>query len=203
MKKYWILGIFLFILSAIVGFFATKMWITNKMLEANLKVDGDKIVFADTENKNIVANELYDERNIIETEASEEKVSPNTEFALKKYYSECGHFKFEYVALPMELINLTEEEVEQYYDDWEVEEFSSKRVVLVKDIASLCDEHYIIKLGNEFIEIYHLEPNGEMTLYKTTDISKEYLTQNDIKTLQNGYYVFGEGKLNSVLEDFE
>ena len=66
---------------------------------------------------------------------------------MKKYYDECGHFKFQYAELPVELINLTKEEVEDLYDDWEVEEFSSNSVVLCKEINSICDEDFFIKLG--------------------------------------------------------
>jgi hypothetical protein len=211
MKRYWFYGVILFIFSIIVGFVFSKMWVTKKIADANLKVVGNTIQFVNEENKNVietgnvkVANtNVYTNNEVIQTDSEEEKVSPNSEFALKKFYTECSHFKFEYATLPNEIVNLTKTELEQYYDDWEVDEFSNKRVVLVQEVNSLCDEHFIIKLGEKFIEIYHLEPDGNLELYRTTDISKEYLTQNDIKTLENGYYVFGEGKLNSVLEDFE
>ena len=42
-----------------------------------------------------------------------------------------------------------------------------------------------------------------LVLYKTTDISREYLPAEDISKLEQGMYVFGEGKLNSIIEDFE
>jgi hypothetical protein len=208
MKRYLFYGSILFIFSIVVGFVFSKMWVTNKLLDANLKVVGNTIQFANEENTNVIqtgdskiSNNVDNEA--IQTDSEEEKVSPNSEFALKNFYTECGHFKFEYAALPNEIVNLTKTELEQYYDDWEVDEFSNKRVVLVKEINSLCNEHFILKLGKEFIEIYHLKPDGSLELYQTTDISKEYLTKNDIKTLSNGYYIFGEGKLNSALEDFE
>jgi hypothetical protein len=211
MKRYWFYGSILFVFSIIVGFIFSKMWVTNKLLNANLKVVGNTIQFVNEENKNVIEatdskmsnTNISINNEIIQTDSEDEKVSPNSEFALKKLYTECRHFKFEYATLPNEIVNLTKTELEQYYDDWEVDEFSNKRVVLVKEIDSLCDEHFIIKLGNEFIEIYHLKGDGSLELYEKTDISKEYLTQNDIKTLENGYYVFGEGKLNSALEDFE
>lgn len=215
MKRTIFYGILIFIFSMGVGFLFSKMWVNQKMADANLKVVGDEIQylnssitdqlslnnsnFSNASNSANFSNSL----DTISTASTEEKVSPNAEFALKKYYNECGHFKFEYAKLPEELVNLTKEEVEDFYDDWEVEEFSANKIVLVKEISSLCDEHFIIKLGEKYVQIFHLEPDGNLVLYKTTDISREYLPAEDISKLEQGMYVFGEGKLNSIIEDFE
>ena len=215
MKRTIFYGILIFIFSMGVGFLFSKMWVNQKMADANLKVVGDEIQylnssitdqlslnnssFSSTANSTNMSNSL----DTISTSSTEEKVSPNAEFALKKYYNECGHFKFEYAKLPEELVNLTKEEVEDFYDDWEVEEFSANKVVLVKEISSLCDEHFIIKLGEKYVQIFHLESDGNLVLYKTTDISRDYLPAEDISKLEQGMYVFGEGKLNSIIEDFE
>ena len=215
MKRTIFYGILIFIFSMGVGFLFSKMWVNQKMADANLKVVGDEIQylnssitdqlslnnssFSSTANSTNMSNSL----DTISTSSTEEKVSPNAEFALKKYYNECGHFKFEYAKLPEELVNLTKEEVEDFYDDWEVEEFSANKVVLVKEISSLCDEHFIIKLGEKYVQIFHLESDGNLVLYKTTDISRDYLPAEDIAKLEQGMYVFGEGKLNSIIEDFE
>lgn len=215
MKRTIFYGILIFIFSMGVGFLFSKMWVNQKMADANLKVVGDEIQylnssianqlssnnssFSDTSNSANFSNSL----DTISTASTEEKVSPNAEFALKKYYNECGHFKFEYAKLPEELVNLTKEEVEDFYDDWKVEEFSANKIVLVKEISSLCDEHFIIKLGEKYVQIFHLESDGNLVLYKTTDISRDYLPAEDIAKLEQGMYVFGEGKLNSIIEDFE
>ena len=198
-----------------VGFLFSKMWVNQKMADANLKVVGDEIQYLNSSitnqlslsnsNFSLTTNSANFSNSLdtISTASTEEKVSPNAEFALKKYYNECGHFKFEYAKLPEELVNLTKEEVEDFYDDWEVEEFSANKIVLVKEISSLCDEHFIIKLGEKYVQIFHLESDGNLVLYKTTDISRDYLPAEDIAKLEQGMYVFGEGKLNSIIEDFE
>lgn len=218
MKRTIFYGILIFIFSMGVGFLFSKMWVNQKMADANLKVVGDEIQYLNssitnqlslsnsnfslTTNSTNSAN-FSNSLDTISTASTEEKVSPNAEFALKKYYNECGHFKFEYAKLPEELVNLTKEEVEDFYDDWEVEEFSANKIVLVKEISSLCDEHFIIKLGEKYVQIFHLESDGNLVLYKTTDISRDYLPAEDIAKLEQGMYVFGEGKLNSIIEDFE
>ncbi len=208
MKKIVFYGILIFIFSIGVGFVFSKLWVNQKLSDANLKVVGDELHFLNESNKNIVEAKDRDEENLISNEvlqasAIEEKILPTAEFAMKKVYNECGHFKFEYAELPQELVNLTEEELEAYYKDWEIEEFSPSKIILTKEINSLCDEHFIIKLGEKYVQVFHLEPDGNLVVYETTDISREYLPEEDIKKLEEGIYVFGEGKLNSVLEDFE
>lgn len=208
MKKIVFYGILIFIFSIGVGFVFSKLWVNQKLSDANLKVVGDELHFLNESNKNIVEAKDRDEENLISNEvlqasAIEEKILPTAEFAMKKVYNECGHFKFEYAELPQELVNLTEEELEAYYKDWEIEEFSSSKIILTKEINSLCDEHFIIKLGEKYVQVFHLEPDGNLVVYETTDISREYLPEEDIKKLEEGIYVFGKGKLNSVLEDFE
>lgn len=208
MKKIVFYGILIFIFSIGVGFVFSKLWVNQKLSDANLKVVGDELHFLNESNKNIVEAKDRDEENLISNEvlqasAIEEKILPTAEFAMKKVYNECGHFKFEYAELPQELVNLTEEELEAYYKDWEIEEFSPSKIILTKEINSLCDEHFIIKLGEKYVQVFHLEPDGNLVVYETTDISREYLPEEDIKKLEEGIYVFGEGMLNSVLEDFE
>lgn len=207
MKKIVFYGILIFIFSIGVGFVFSKLWVNQKLSDANLKVVGDELHFLNESNKNILEAKDREENSIsnevLEASAIEEKVLPTAEFAMKKVYNECGHFKFEYAELPQELINLTEEELEAYYKDWETEEFSPSKIILTKEINSLCDEHFIIKLGEKYVQVFHLEPDGNLVVYETTDISREYLPEEDIKKLEEGIYVFGEGKLNSVLEDFE
>ena len=140
----------------------------------------------------------------IEAVSEEEKVTPNTEFAIKEYYDECGHFKFEYAELPTELMNFTRQEIDDYYNDhYEVEKFENNSLIISKEINGLCDNHFFIKLGNEHIEIYKLNTDGSFSLYKETEISREYLPTEDIDELEEGMYIYGEGKINATLEDFE
>lgn len=148
--------------------------------------------------------EIYtNSENTVSTISQEKKVLPTTRFALKKFYDECSHFEYEEAELPIELVNLTKQEIEDYYDDWEVENFSEKELVLCKEINGYCNEHFLIKLDDEKVVIYRLSTQGKYDKYKETDIVKEYLTDKDIEKLKEGITVYGEGKLSSVLEDFE
>jgi hypothetical protein len=194
MKKIIFLGILVFIVSIGVGYFYSSTF----MNENNSGVS------------QFEKNELEDYAMVnstgvqtLEASSEEEKISPNATFAVKEYFDECGHFNFSYESLPKDLVNLSRQEVEDYYDDYEVEEFSSNDVVIAKEINGLCSEHFYVKLGDENVEVLRLNTDGSFSKYQDTEISRAYLPEEDISKLEEGIYVYGSGKINSVLEDYE
>lgn len=188
MKKILYYGFWVFIVSAIASFYYVSVWKNNR----------DNIAIEYLLNNETSINEVT-----IETGQVEEKISYDAKFALKKYYDECGHFTFQYSELPQELVNLSRKEIEETYSEWAIEEFSSESLVLSQEINNICNEHYFIKLGDNNVEIYQVGNGGSLNLYRETDISKEYLTTEDIGVLENGMLIYGNEKLNSIIEDFE
>lgn len=184
MRRILFYSILIFFVSIGTGYFYSSLWKKENISKINENISS--------------------EMNIIEeTVSTDEKVSYNASFALKKYYNECGHSNLNYVELPNELINLTENEINKLYSNWRVEEFSSKEIVLAQNIDTMCNDHYLLKLGNENIEIYKVQEAEDYKLLKETNISKDYLTEKDISKLEEGIFVFGISNLNSALEDFE
>lgn len=183
MRKIIIYGIIIFGFSIGIGFYYANLW----------KINNPSVSY---ENKTKV-------ENVVQTLSEEEKVSYNASFAIKKYYKECGHFKFNYSELPKEFINLSKSEVENLYPDWKIEKFSSNEIVLSQELDEMCDEHFVLKLGEDNIEVYRDLNDGKQKLYKSTNISKDYLTNLDIEKLKEGIYVYGISNLNSAIEDFE
>jgi len=184
-------GFLIFLFCVLVGFVYSRLW-----YNLNYKLSAENI-------KSNINNIGENKVETIETSDIDEKVSPNAYFALKKYYGECGHYDIQYAELPIELINLNKEKVNGMYEGWNVEEFSKNLVVLCTEIQGLCDEHYIVKLEDGYIKVYNLEKDEKFKLYKQTEITKEYLTEEDVKILEEGLNVYGKGTANAVLEDFE
>ena len=76
----------------------------------------------------------------------------------------------------------------------------------IKDAnANLEDEHtrYLIKNVDGYIYVYYLDDENNETLYKTTEISTEYLSVEDLDDLEIGIEVQGSKSLNELLENFE
>lgn len=152
-----------------------------------------------SQKENLLLNENL---MIIRTSIEEEKILPNASLILKKNYKGCNHTEKEIVEIPKEIVNLKREEIEESYEDWKIVNFSSKELVMSKDFEGSCNSHYKIKEKEGKIVVYKIS-NKEENVFKKTDISTEYLTEQDKKELKNGIEAFGIEKVNSILEDFE
>lgn len=134
---------------------------------------------------------------------AEEKIATNSQLILKKYYAKCEHTINEYVEMPEELVNMTEEEVKLQYPDWEVIGFEPNKVTLYKEFDDVCGEHFKLRVEEGKVVIYLVNQDGTESLYEKTDISSEYLTETDLINMQDGLEIFGKEELNKIIEDFE
>ena len=148
-------------------------------------------------------NELNQLDNSLETNSNEEKISPNCLITLKRHYDKCGHTTNEYIDIQEDLVNKTQDELEEKYPNWEVEKFSSGEIILYKEYTGICDEHYILREKDGKIVIYKIDENGQEKLYETTEIAIDYLTDEDKENIKNGIKVTGKEELNQLIEDFE
>ena len=109
----------------------------------------------------------------------------------------------ENVELPQELVNLTKEQVQEKYADWEVIGFEKGKITLYKEFDDVCGEHFKLKVEDGKIVVYKENNDGSEILYEKTNISSEYLTEADLLNMQDGLEIYGKEELNQVIEDFE
>lgn len=155
----------------------------------------------------VIEDECTDEyeqiQNATAVSMREEKVSANAILILKKYYKKCEHTINEYVELPKELVNMTKEEVQAQYPDWEVIGFETGKVTLYKEFEDECAEHFKLRVEDGKVVVYYLNKDGSESLYEKTNISSEYLTETDLINMQDGLEIYGKEELNKIIEDFE
>lgn len=147
-------------------------------------------------------NEVIED-NTIETISQETKTTPNTVLTLKKYYTKCGHTINDKSIIPEEMVNLSKEEIENSYTDWEIEEFSAEEIILTKTLDEFCGEHYYLTEEDNYINIYSVDENGNKVLQEENRLSCEYLPETDRIALRNGIMIYTKEELNKILEDFE
>lgn len=164
---------------------------------------GYKIYDSKIEVKNLSQSNNIIQQNDKVVNATREKVSPNAILVIRTYYDKCGHDEEKEVELPVEFVNCTQEEIENKYNDLELELFSSNKLVFLKKEKGICNNHYVLKEKNNEINIYKLKTDGGEVLYDKTNISKEYLSDIDVQKLEEGIKIFGKEELNKVLEDYE
>ncbi len=141
--------------------------------------------------------------NIISTQQQEEMISPNTEITKTIYYEKCGHTITEETEAEDEMINLTEEEFEDKFPEWEINSFDTENISIFKKCDETCPEHYIIGESEGIINIYRLNKDGEEELYETTSIYLSYLPEQDQQRIRDKIEVYGMINLNSILENFD
>ena len=163
-----------------------------------------------TNNLNIVSKTVNEKQNnniindiTIKTNTDEEKISPNATLIFKKQYKECGHVIKEYKEIPENMVNLTKEELQEKYKEWEIEEFIPLEITLIKQEEGLCGEHYVLRQKDGVIAVYKIDEEGREKLEEMTGITVEYLTENDKIEIEEGIELYGKEELNSVLENYE
>ena len=165
----------------------------------------------DTNNNNALnLNEDLNYTNNIEISTvttsggEKEKTTPNTLIIYKTYYTKCKHYVQEYEEIDFSLVNCNEEEVkENMRGKWDVEKFSAKEIEVSKDVEGFCNQHYKLKLENNVVVIYTIDEKGIETEYEVTNITNEYLTEEDILRLKTGILIYGKENLTSTIEDYE
>ena len=201
MKKY-VIGIsvfILFVLGIILGFLIVKLNSSETESVEIAQESEENIVDECTEEYQEM---IENENSIQKTSSSTEKISPNCSITFKRYYSDCGHTIEEYASVPTELVNKTEEDLQQKYEGWSIEEFSRNQIVLYREFDSECGEHYVLRDKDGKVTVYLKDGDSEEVV-EETDIATEFLTETDKIELQNGIEVNGRVELNKVIEDFE
>jgi len=61
----------------------------------------------------------------------------------------------------------------------------------------------MLKEENGYIAIYKLDENENAQFFQTTEISTDYLAEEDLSKIREGIKVYTEKELNKTLEDFE
>ena len=202
MKKVWIIGLIIaiIIIGIILGIFIYNKNANNNkqssIVKNEINIISEKVTDECTE-------EYQNSEKEIETDSQEEKISPNCLLTLKKYYEECNHTINEYVDIPQDLVNGTEEDLKNEYPYWQVEKYSSNDIILYKEFNSNCGQHFVLREDNGKITVYKINENNEEEVYENTEISVEYLSETDKIKISEGIRVNGIEELNQLLEDFE
>ena len=204
MKKSWIiiLALLIIIIGIIAGLsiYNKNEKSKNNIIENEINTISEKVTDECTEEYEEIEMQA---KLDIETNSSEEKISPNCLITLKRYYNECQHTINEYIDIPQNLVNGTQEDLEKEYPNWEIQKYSSNEIILYREFDSNCGQHFILRNDNGKITIYKINEETQEEVYERTEISVEYLTETDKVEIQNGIRVNGIEELNQLIEDFE
>lgn len=202
MKKNWIilLVVIVCLIGVICGITFYKKQVNNDS-ENKIKENVINEISEKIEDECTVEGEVAEK--VEEANSSEERISPNSFITLKKHYKKCNHIINEYIEVPEKLVNMTEEELKEEYKDWEIKNFSNTQITLYKEFEGECGEHFWLIEDDGKIFIYSINEDGTKMLYEETEISTDYLTEEDRNEIKKGIRVNGKEELNQVIENFE
>ena len=204
MKEKLIVGIIC--LLVLTGAIFTVVIISNNKSDNN---QGQNIIISQvpvtdecTEEYELIAKQ---EEEVQEVSSGDDKISSNSALILKKYYKACGHTINEYVEMLPELVNMTQDEIDEKFIEWELIGFSSREITLFKEFEGTCGEHFRLREENGNVIVYKILEDESEQIYEKTEISTEFLPETDLLQIKSekGIEVFGIEELNKVLEDFE
>lgn len=198
MKKY--TSIILIFIVIIIGFYTGFYLYKIKHLNNDNNINiGEETI----EDECTILGELEEKGQIISTNNDENKVSPNCIITLKIYYKKCGHLVEKKEIINNTEVNLTQSEIQEKFNDWELQKFTSKEIVLYKEVNEYCGEHYMLKEKDGYVAVFKLDENKNEEFIENTDIATKYLTENDYEKIKNKIYVYSKKELSKTLEDFE
>lgn len=196
MKKF-LLFIGAAILAVLLGFFIGNNFLKNDKDESiNTKIN--------KENNNLVENINAKTNEEVPTNSHEEKISINTTIKEIIYYNDCNHKIERKITDINAYINMTKEKFQKAFPDWEIKEFNANNVVLYKEENDFCNEHFLVKDEEGYVEIYTIDnDNNILELLDKTDIATKYLAKPDQDNLKKGMIIYTQENLNKLIEDFE
>ncbi len=196
--------IIVFIVGLSVGLYTGTNSIENRKLSQNNNGNVEPIqdvVIKKVQGKNEEENNSGEEK-IVEVVRTEEKISPYAKLVIKKKFSKCNHTTVSIVDVPKELVNLPRKDLEEKYSGWEIEKFSSDEVILYREIAANCEDHFVLKEKDGNIAIYNETDEDEMNLIEILSVNLGLLSEEDKNNLQEGIKIYGKDELNSLIEDY-
>ncbi len=132
----------------------------------------------------------------------EEKISPYAKITIEKYYKQCGHSTVEIYDVPKEMANLTKEELQNRYKNWEIKKFTEKDIQIYREIDANCSSHYVLKEKDGYLAVYKAISKNMDELSSITDIEYASLKDEDKIALDAGIKIYGTDELSTIIEDF-
>lgn len=137
----------------------------------------------------------------------EPKIMSSTRIEYQNYYTLDDKLEIEKeIEPPYYMINLTREQVEEFYPEFQLIAFSPDKVILRRIIEDRSDKYYVIKRYNTNIGVFHdYRDKGENIdvdeyLRDTIDIPVNDLVWEEQEKLNSGIIVYGEEELSQSLK---
>lgn len=130
------------------------------------------------------------------------KITPSTKMTYEYFYKDDSITEVVEDVPPYFLIDLTRNDLETNFKDWQIKSFSPKEVVLQKVIEGDSTQHYIIGEYEGYIAVYYEKEINGTKLKEITDIPLEGLSEEEQQKIKEGIKITGKDELMRFLESY-
>lgn len=198
-KNFWI-AICLTAVTAISTFFITYTIFNKRIINQNPINDIETKTYT-------LENDIKNQEQ--QTETTEvaavniARITPSTKLVYEYYYEGDGQTKREEEVPPYFLLDMTRQDIEEKYPDWQLKSFSNSEVVMRKNIAGKVKERYIIGEYDGYVAVFFEQPVDGVSLRELTDTPISSLTDEEQTKLKIGISILGEDALINAMENYE
>lgn len=101
------------------------------------------------------------------------------------------------------LLNLTRQQLEDTFDDWNVKSFSEKEVVMQKIMDGQSSQNYLIGEYDGYIAVYYEKEINGTKLKDITSVPISSLPLEEQEEIKKGIKVVGDDKLMEYMSNYE
>lgn len=165
-------------------------------------INGNKIEESYIKNAETDLNILQNKSNLV-SNIKIPKITPSTKMIYEYLYKDDKITETIEDVPPYFLIDLTREDIEKSFDEWQVKSFSEKEVVLQKIMEGKSTKHYIIGEYDGYLAVFYEKEINGTRLKEITDTPIESLSIKEKNEIKNGIKIKGDDELIHYLENFE
>ncbi|MDR0999651.1 MAG: BofC C-terminal domain-containing protein [Clostridiales bacterium] len=131
------------------------------------------------------------------------RIHPGSKIVYEYYYQSGNRIESSTETPPYFLMNLTREDIERYFFDWEIIEFTVNQLVLRKNIPGGYDEYYLLGIKDDYVAVFFQTKAGESVLQEVTKMPVGSLSYDERQRLREGVKIGGKSELAAALEDYD
>ena len=149
-------------------------------------------------------NKIYaaQKSEVYEADADKNKITPSTKLVYEYYYPITGEKETKEETAPYFMVDLTFDDLQKYYSDWQVTYFSADKVVMQKKVYDEKGQKYIIgEKDGKLTVFWETDKDGEI-IKEVTDIYVSSLPAEEQEKIRKGIEVIGEESLINILQDY-
>ena len=133
--------------------------------------------------------------------SEEEKIESTTQITYKYNFEEDGSVETNTVVVPYFLVGMNQQEFEEEFYDWELNSFSSKEIVVSKDIYDNSQD-YIVGNKDGYVTIFYSDENQEHSVKQETQTPVDTLSEEEQEKINQGIPIKGDEQLSRALESY-